>query len=263
MENDRVAVEVLIVLAVVGIASVIVPYLRKYIAIAWRSEADFDDVLRRIEKEMQSERKRYEERIRELEQRVEFLLKELTRANGKIEMLEKKSIPFGQIAASPARILLICGSDDRFCNADRLSLRRANVPVERLSNATKEAIRQELRRKREDGNPWRRIHVSAHASDQGIALADGIADPAWWNETLNGVTGIVLAACQTMTVADAVAGLVPYVVAVREDIANADASEFVFSFWRGVNDGLFFPEAFQRAIQETPQVAEFVALRTA
>jgi hypothetical protein len=263
MESERIAIEVVLVLAVAGLISALIPYLRRRLTIALKWDLDYQNAIRRIENDWRDEKQRYENRILELEKQVAFLLRALTTANNEIDALKKNTTAYRQITAPPARILLICGGDDRFCNADRQALRRAGVSFERLVNATKDSVRQELRRKREDGNPWKRIHISSHANDQGIALADGVADPDWWNETLNGVAGIVLAACQTMTVADAIAGLVPYVVAIREDINNQDASQFVFSFWRAVADGLSFPEAFERALSETPQVSEFAVLRTA
>lgn len=263
MEGERLAIEVVLVLVVAGLISAIIPVIRRRLTIALRSDVDYQDSIKRIEREWDEERKRYESRIQELERQVAFLLKELTKATSEIDTLKKNTQALRQ-NTPPARVLLICGNDDRFCASDRQALRRANVPFERLTGATKERIKAEFRRKREDGRPWRWVQISAHAGDTGVQLADGeLAAPSWWNETLDGVTCILLAACQTMMVADQVAGLVRYVIAIREDIDNVDASEFVFSFWRGIVDGLLVPEAFEQACQETPQVAEYVVLRTA
>jgi hypothetical protein len=271
--SDRLILDVVIALGLAIVVAILIPLLRKRLGqmlltadehTVQRLEQDIANQKTAYEARIKEVERRYEERTKELEKQVKFLLSELTKANSEIEKLKSNTQALRQNATPPApRVLLICGSDDRFCNSDRQALRRANVAFERLVSATKADILRELRRKREDANPWRRVHISAHANDQGILLADGIADPAWWNETLNGVTGIVLAACKTMTVADAIAGLVPYVVAIRENINNEDANQFTFSFWRAVADGLFMPEAFERAIAETPQVAEFVVLRTA
>jgi hypothetical protein len=255
---------VALALVIVAAFAAILPYLRRVLSGALESAPVERHSLGWLEHEMAEQEKRYKARIDELEKQVKFLLNELTKANGKIQELEKSTAVLRQSAAVPARVLLICGNDDRFCSSDRQSLRRANVSFERLTGATKERIRAELRRKREDGRPWRMAQISSHAGDTGIQLADGqLADPAWWNETLEGFICVVLAACQTMTVADAVAGLVRYVIAIREDIDNADAAEFTFSFWRGVVDGLLIPEAFEQALRETPQLAEYIVLRTA
>lgn len=262
MTSERLIFDVVVVLALVIVGSIAVPFLRKWLRQVLIT-AD-EHTVQRLEYDMTQQKQAYENRIKELEAQVKFLLDELTKTKLEIEVLKKNTQALRQNATPPApRVLLICGGDDRFCNSDRQALRRANVPFERLVHATKADIIAELRRKREDANPWRRVHISAHASSEGILLADGMADPAWWNEVLDGVTGIVLAACKTMAVADSVAGLVPYVVAIRENINNEDASQFTFSFWRAVADGLFMPEAFERAVAETPQVAEFVSLRTA
>lgn len=262
MISERLVLDVMIVVVLVGLGMILIPFLRKWLHQSLVS-AD-EHTVQRLEQDMEKQKQAYEKRIKELEQRVDFLLEELTKTKMEIAALQKNTQALRQNATPPApRVLLICGSDDRFCNSDRQALRRANVSFERIASATKADILRELRRKREDANPWRRIHISAHASDEGILLADGMASPEWWNEALNGVTGIVLAACKTMSVADSIAGLVPYVVAIRENINNEDASQFTFSFWRAVADGMFIPEAFDRALAETPQVAEYVVLRTA
>jgi PAS domain-containing protein len=263
MTNEQMF-EVAIAIIIVGAIAVAINYLPRLLSSAFKVRSDEPHSLGWIEHEMAAEKKRYETRIDELEKQVRFLLGELTRANNKIQELEKSTAALRQSASVPARVLLICGNEDRFCNADRQALRRANVSFERLTGANKERIKAELRRKREDGRAWRMAQVSSHAGDAGIHLADGqLAEPEWWNETLEGFVCVVLAACQTMTVADAIAGLVRYVVAIREDIYDADAAEFTFSFWRGVVDGLLIPEAFEQALRETPQLAEYVSLRTA
>jgi hypothetical protein len=263
MTNERIF-DVALALVIVAAFAAILPYLRRVVSASSKSGPGESHSLPWLESEMAEQEKRYKARIDELERQVRFLLSELTKANNKIQELEKSTAVLRQSAAVPARVLLICGNDDRFCNSDRQALRRANVSFERLTLATKDRIKAELRRKREDGRPWRMAQVSSHAGDAGIQLADGqLADPAWWNETLEGFICVVLASCQTMIVADSIAGLVRYVIAIREDIENPDAAEFTFSFWRGVVDGLLIPEAFDQALRETPQVAEYVAIRTA
>lgn len=220
--------------------------------------------IERLEAEWKAQKLIYEADIKALRKQVDFLIKELSDARGEIEQLKKNSTYLTQIVTMPVKVLLICGDSDEFCNADRQALRRADVSFERLTNATQDRIREELRRKREDDRPWIMAHISSHAGDAGIRLADGlITPPAWWNEQLDGFVCVVLAACQTMTVADSIAGLVRYVVAIREDIGNIDASQFTFSFWRAVHKGASIPDAFDRAKRETPQVAEYVVLRTA
>ncbi len=157
-------------------------------------------------------------------------------------------------------LLLICAESSTLCNSDRIALRRACVPFVRLLDATKRSIADELRRRRQNGDlyPW--LHITAHAGPAGIMLSDGIAEPAWWHEQMDGVRLVFLAACKTSAVADMLAGLVT-VVYVREDIDNQDAADFAYAFWRRMRAGSEPVAAYGAAIAEVPQVAEFTDIR--
>lgn len=219
--------------------------------------------------EIEQQRQRYEQRIRELEQRVDFLVSELQRAGIQIKELERKtSVPAApdqrtapeQSLSKP--MLMICGADATMCDLDRRAIRRAGIPFQRLYHGTKAAVADELRRRRQDNTlyPW--IHITAHAGAQGIALEDGIAPPSWWHEHLDGIEVVFLAACETSTVADDLAGLVGAVVFVQEPIENRDASDFTYAFWRRMREHGNARLAYQQAITEAPQVAEFTDIRT-
>lgn len=221
--------------------------------------------------DLEQQRQRYETRIRELEKRVDFLVGELQRAGIQIKELERKSslpiasdqrtAPEPPVQPLSKPMLVVCGTDAAMCDADRRSIRRAGIPFQRLYHATKATVADELRRRRQDGTlyPW--LHVTAHASAAGVELEDGTADPAWWHEHLDGVEVVFLAACETSAVADALAGLVT-VVFVQEAIENRDASDFTYAFWRRMREHGNARQAYQQAIAEAPQVAEFSDIRT-
>lgn len=230
-----------------------------------RYEEKIDD----LQRQLGDQRLHYEQQIEELERRIDFLVGELQRAGIHIRDLEKAITENGKKGdnpkpnALPAKpLLLICGTGAALCDVDRHAVRRANVSFQRLFNATKTMITAELRRRRQDGTlyPW--LHLSAHADEQGIELADGIAQPAWWNEQLQGIEVVFLAACRTAVVADALAGMVTAVVFVLEDIEHTDAGDFTYSFWRRMKEHGDPRLAYQQAIIDVPQIAEFTDIRT-
>lgn len=229
----------------------------------------YEDKIAELQRAMEEQRNRYEQKIKELERRIDFLVGELQRAGIQIKDLEMvvaennraRLTADNAATALPAKPLLFICSDATICDVDRHALRRTNVSFQRLYSATKATVAAELRRRRQDGTlyPW--LHITAHADEQGIHLADGIADPAWWNEHLDGISIVFLAACKTATVADALAGMVS-VVFVLEDIENGNAGDFTYSFWRRMKDHGDARLAYRQAITEAPQIAEYTDIRT-
>ena len=197
-------------------------------------------------------------KVEELEHRINFLWNELQAARARIVELEEQRNHVG-MPIKP--LLLICGPDNKICDSDRHALRRAQISFQRLMEATKETVTQELRRKRESGilYPW--LHITAHAIEEGIALMDGIAPPAFWNEILDGIEVVVLAACKSTKVADELAGMMT-VIYITEDIGDRDASSFTYAFWRRMREHNDPVEAYRQAIGEATQVAEFTDIRT-
>ena len=204
----------------------------------------------------------YENKIADLEKRVRWLLDELEQADARIRELEKGQVqPSHRNDTIPTKpLLLVCGPDTSLCDIDRQALRRVGVSFQRLHMATKQSVENELRRRRHDNTlyPW--LHVTAHAGEDGILLADGIAPPAYWNDMLPGVQVVFLAACQTAAVADALAGMVT-VIYVLEDIDNRDASDFTYAFWRRMREHGDPQRAYRQAVVEAPQIAEFTDIR--
>lgn len=222
-----------------------------------------------LQKELDEQRARYETKIEELEHRIDFLVGELQRAGIQIRDLERVvadknrvNVANDDVSALPAKpLLLVCSMDETLCDVDRHALRRANISFQRLFRATKATIGAELRRRRQDGTlyPW--LHITAHANEQGILLADGIADPTWWNENMDGIKVVFLAACQTATVADSLAGLVT-VIFVLEDIEHGNAGDFTYTFWRRMKEHGDPRLAYRQAITEVPGLAEYTDIRT-
>ena len=205
----------------------------------------------------------YERKVEVLEERVKWLLDELQLAKARIRDLERAqgNMVSAKVTAIPAKpLLFICGPDTRLCEIDRVALRRVNISFQRLQAATQQTVSDELRRRRQDNTlyPW--LHITAHAGEDGIHLADGVAPPAFWNDVLSGVQVVFLAACQTGAVADALAGMVT-VIYVLEEIDNRDASDFTYAFWRRMREHGDPVQAYRQAVVEAPQIAEFTDVR--
>lgn len=263
--------DVYIVLAIVITAFMVLRWLEHKWGhrIGEPNPSHYEDKIASLQRDMQEQRDRYELKIAELERRIDFLVGELQRAGIQIRDLEKVVAENNRANIArldnptplPAKPLLFVCSDAALCDVDRHALRRATVSFQRLINATKATVAAELRRRRQDGTlyPW--LHITAHADEQGIHLADGIADPAWWNEQLDGIDVVFLAACKTATVADALAGMVA-VVFVLEDIEHGNAGDFTYSFWRRMKEHGDPRLAYRQAITEAPQIAEYTDIRT-
>lgn len=196
----------------------------------------------------------YEKRIAELEGRITWLVVQLQRASVPIPLPVRTDV----LPTKP--LLLVVGPAQDIYAEDREALRRARIPFQRLVNATKHTISSELRARRQDGTlyPW--IHVSSHAGEDGIELADGLSSAEWWQNQLDGVKVIFLAACRTDHVASALAGLVT-VVYTSEDIENEIAGDLTYAFWRRMREHGDPRRAYNQAIQECPQAAEYTNIR--
>lgn len=226
-------------------------------------ESEIQQLRMQLEEERERSRienERKDARIRELERRVEWLIGQLQRSGRPTETYHQDKTTTSQLPTKP--LLLVCGSDNAMCDMDRQALRRGGISFQRLYAATRATVEDELRRRRQDGTLYWWLHITAHADEHGIMLADGITTPAWWSERIDGIKVVFLAACNTETVADALAGLTT-VVFVHEDIDNRDAASFTYAFWRRMHEHGDPRQAYNQAIQETPQVAEYTDIRMA
>jgi hypothetical protein len=208
-------------------------------------------------------RTEYEVKIDALQEQVRFLLTELADARIQITQLQApKSERITTEQSHKQTVLLIYG-DANFGENDRNALQRAGADFVTLRAATKDMIRRRMQRAREDDEPYRYVHISAHGTDDFIKLTDGPADGKWWNDVLVGVEIVFLAACHSAGVADWLAG--PGRAVVELDSAAADESAYMFTylFWRAIIAGRNANDAFQVARTELPSIADQVSLRGA
>lgn len=232
-----------------------------------RHKDEMSALRREYEKQIAAQQQEFERKITqqhdEMEERVNWLLEQLKAEGVKVKALETqmRNIPQEQNEDTLAKpLLLICGGVSSFCTADRMAIRKAGVAFHRMLDATTQKIEGELRRRRSDNTLYKWVHVSGHASAAGVKLGEIVVAPPWWNETLIGIDVLFLAACETVDVADALAGMMT-VVSTTEEIENKDAADFTYIFWRQMNTHGNPGRAYQEALLAVPQVAEFTDIR--
>lgn len=213
-------------------------------------------------RELDSIRREHESKLleqkHEFDRRVAWLVEQLQDEGAKVKALEIQSArDHPLLPAKP--LLLICGIS-QFCAQDRMAIRRAGIPFHRILDATKTKIEDEFRRRRSDGTLYKWVHVNSHASADGVQLSDGMASATWWNETLIGIEVLFLAACETVEIADALAGMMT-VVSTTEEILDKDAADFTYIFWRQMREHGNPGRAYQEALLAVPQVSEFTDIR--
>ncbi len=163
----------------------------------------------------------------------------------------------------PAKPLLLAQCNKLFGEDDALAIRRTGIPFHRLQEATAEKFDRYLQAMRQDGTtPWW-VQISAHMGPSGILFADGVRSTGWLSQRIRGVRVLLLAGCENEEVGGQLVGLAKSVVVVYESIESEDAQNFTFAFWREIGDGQEPNDAFAAALEECPQVSEFVQMRTA
>jgi len=275
----QVIIGVTVVIATLLIAALAVWFLQKYPLPAQARERDLIDKVTTLSNRVMSlqitvdtlleDRNRDRKQINLLQNRIQALEVRLAIVTGKsLDEIRNLSVtdalPIVALAKVPPikPLLLIGGTDKDLINRDRQALRRAKIKFQRLTNATKQDIIAELRRRRQDDTLYWWLVISAHAGPEGILLADGIAGPEFWAEQLVGIELVLLAACASATTADELAGMVNVVIYFTEDIERQAASDFIYAFMRQVADGEIPVNAYRHALDEVPQVSEFVDIRT-
>ena len=157
-------------------------------------------------------------------------------------------------------VLLVYGVD-AFGEQDRQALKKAGITFFRLRSASLEALREELHRRRSDGNLYDIVHISAHGGGEEIIFDNDSVSGQELSDVLSGVRGIFLATCSNQKVADKLVGIVKYVIFVCEEIDTNDAANFVFEFYRRYRTNLDIEASFAEAMAVMPQISEFVDLR--
>lgn len=200
----------------------------------------------------------YEAKIAALQEQVRFLIGELAAARKDLD--HRTPGATAPPPTLPAPILLI-GGDPKILENDRNALQRAGADFVTVRDATKEEIKRRLQRAREDHKPYRRVHISAHGTDEAIQLADGPATGKWWNDVLVGVEVVFLAACHSSGVGDWLAGKNRAVIEMDSNVEEELAYQFTYLFWRSVLTGRGTAEAFTLARSELPAIADQVSVR--
>ena len=117
------------------------------------------------------------------------------------------------------------------------ALRRANADAERIAGTTLQGLAEEIRnaRVRENLPPY--ICFFLHGVDKGVILEDAIATPPWLAEHLDGFVVAVFASCRSHKIGYELAGIVPNVITMREDVKVEDAQGFVEALFRRLISG--------------------------
>jgi hypothetical protein len=157
-------------------------------------------------------------------------------------------------------VLLVYGVD-AFGEQDRQALKKAGITFFRLRSASLEALREELHRRRSDGNLYDIVHISAHGGGEELLFENDSISGNELSDALSGVRGIFLATCSNQKVADKLVGIVKYVIVVYEEIDTNDAANFVFEFYKRYRTNLDVEASFAEAMAVMPQISEFVDLR--
>lgn len=210
------------------------------------------------------------DQIQKLRNDVAALQRMLTEKQTEIDQLTRRILQLeaaapAMSAASPAKqrrpLLAVALGSDGQLQVDVAALRGvAAFQLAVLRDATRADLEALLERHRAAGNPVRNLHLGMHASHQGVAFADGLADGAWLSSTLAGVEVLVLAGCESDRVGDWLS-VVPAVVSMRSKLDNRDASIFSRAFWTAIGQGQDAQAALDWALERSPaDVGEMVEL---
>lgn len=214
--------------------------------IAWKARVS------ELERLLEEERRRYsllEKQFAELKINIE-----------KIE-LNVKSLEGSALLTKQKATLLVMG-DSSFGETDRNALRRAGVLFHRLTDGSFQELKEELQRKRQEGRQYKVVHISSHAGKEGILFSDDIVSGSELSNILDGVELLFLASCSNISISDDILGIVKKIVVVYENIDNESMQNFVFNFYNNLKIDFDVEKSFNVAISLTPEVSEFVDLRS-
>jgi ATP/maltotriose-dependent transcriptional regulator MalT len=205
-------------------------------------------------------------KLNDAQREIDTLRQQLNTANQRIAELEVNlRMPGGTTEPfkRPAKPLLLVQCNQLFGEDDALAIRRIGIPFHRLKDATSADFDRYLQAGRQDHTtPWW-CQISAHMDAKGIQFLDGVKDKTWLSQRIRGIRILVLAGCANEEVGAQLVGLARHVVVVYEAIESQYAQDFSFAFWKEISEGAEPADAFARALDECPQVSEFVQMRTA
>jgi hypothetical protein len=204
------------------------------------------------------------ERLLEEERRRYFLLeKQFAELRINIEKIELnvKSLEGSTLLTKQKATLLVMG-DGSFGETDRNALRRAGVLFHRLTDGSFQGLKEELQRKRQEGRQYKVVHISSHAGKEGVQFSDGVISGTELSNVIDGVELLFLASCSNISISDDILGVVKNIVVVYENIENESMQNFVFNFYNNLKNDFDIVKSFNVAISLTPDVSEFVDLRS-
>lgn len=169
-----------------------------------------------------------QQKIFELESRVNWLFAQLVAAGGKVP--DPMPLPINSPPTTPVAVLGIWPSSGLSIRAEIDAIFRSGIKYEVLdSHVSKGRLLAEVDRMKPTI-----LHVGAHANEEGVMLDDGIALVGWWKNlaALYPFSLCVLNACESLDIVDAMhdAG-VQSVVGMRKEISDTVAVEFARQFY--------------------------------
>lgn len=213
--------------------------------------------------------------LTEARHEIENLKLQLSRANARITELEiMYEFPAiqggrGTLHHRLLRPLLVIGGDDnKLAGMDQKVLDDIGIRYVRLTNATREAIVNELTSVRRENRLYEWVLISAHANHNGVRLFSDtepnkseIAPPEFWSHALTGVSMVGLAACSGSQLAEKISCAVEFVWYFKEDVPSEPASKFVQKFFQRLNAGDSYKTAFVSSLDAVPEVASYADYR--
>lgn len=256
-----------------GVAALVLSVV--ILVVAWRKAAQLPDyesreqaLARRVEtleadlREAETRRIKREAELQSAINALQQMLldkqNEVFVLNERIRQLESKS----PASRRPRQSMVIAYTEQKMLEEDLAALRGVTAfRRDVIRDAHKADLRTLIDERRGQGQPVRYVHLAMHATEQGVAFADGVADGLWMSETLVGVEVLVIAGCKSTRTAN-LTGSVPIVVSMRDEVDSGAARIFSRAFWGDIADGVDPEDAFFAALDRSPVgLAEMVELK--
>lgn len=155
--------------------------------------------------------------------------------------------------------LVLAAGQDKMLQIDVARLRGIKkLQLSVLQDATRKDVEAIIEERRSQGRPIKYLHFATHSGPEGVLFADGLADSVWLSQTLKDVQVLLIAGCKSHRVAS-ILSVVSFVVSMRDDIDNADASTFSYHFWFAIGEGYEPEEAYYYAIERSNAVVSEMA----
>lgn len=226
-----------------------------------KSQLECKSKIIELKKELQLERLKNEElniKNKQLELEVNKLKQDLSTIKERLTKVETTQ----EFVLTKEKAALLVMSNKHFADNDRNALRRAGILFHRLSSGQFLELKNELQRKRIENRQYKVVHISSHASKDGIEFSDVTVGGQELSEIMTGIDLLFLASCSNVEIADNLIGIVKNIITVYEEIEDKDMQEFVYNFYNELKKTFNILESYNKAITLVPHVSEYVDLRT-